>query len=170
MLGAFAACGGRPPAEPVGTSDRPAGGSTAPKDTRDAGVHPGSVALPAEYKTAFVKLNKSRFVSQGHASGRWDVDVFANEAARKAIAARARDVPVGAVVVAEHYEKSPQTTSNVGPIMMMEKRAKGFAPEHGDWRYAVVGSGGQLVRDGTIDSCAGCHDDAPMDGLFPLAD
>ena len=47
---------------------------------------------------------------------------------------------------------------------------KGFAPEHGDWRYTVVGSAGQLVKDGVVDSCAGCHDDAPTDGLFPILD
>ena len=50
--------------------------------------------------------------------------------------------------------------------MMMEKRAKGFAPEHGDWRYVGRRRGGQLVKDGVVESCAGCHDDAPHDGFF----
>jgi hypothetical protein len=52
----------------------------------------------------------------------------------------------------------------------MEKKEKGYATEHGDWRWAVVGSQGQLVKDGVVDACAGCHDDAPMDGLFPVVE
>lgn len=151
---------------PVGTSDRALAGGGA-KDIQDAGFVDGAGSLPAGYRTTFVKLNRSRFVSQGHASGRWEVDVYANEAAQKAIAARAREVPVGAVVVEEHFER---TDKAAGPVMVMEKREKGYAPDHGDWRWAIVGSQGQLVKDGVVESCAGCHDDAPMDGLFPIVD
>lgn len=151
----------------MGTSDRPSGGSTA-RPIADAGARDGAAALPSDYRSTFTKINKTRFVSQGHAAGRWDVDVWANELAQKAIASRSKDVPVGAIVVQEHYEKIG--TNPAGPVMVMEKRAKGYAPDHGDWRYAIVGSGGQLVKDGVVDSCAGCHDDAPMDGFFPLVE
>ena len=71
-------------------------------------------------------------------------------------------------MVQEHFEKSG--VGGRGPVMVMEKRAKGFSPEHGDWRYTVVGASGQLVKDGVVESCAGCHDDAPMDGLFPIVE
>ena len=108
------------------------------------------------------------FVSSGHASGRWDVDVYANEPALRALVTRTREAPVGTIVVEEHFEKSG--SGGPGPVMVMEKRAKGFSPEHGDWRYTVVGSAGQLVKDGVVDSCAGCHDDAPTDGLFPVVE
>jgi hypothetical protein len=111
---------------------------------------------------------RARFVSHGHAAGRWEIDVWANEVAAKALAARARSVPVGAIVVAEHYERNEGRTA--GPVYVMEKRAPGYAPDHGDFRYVVVGSQGQLVGEGVVESCAGCHDDAPMDGFFPLAD
>ena len=80
------------------------------------------------------------------------------------------DVPVGAVVVQEHFEKSGAVPNSKGPVMVMEKRVKGFAPEHGDWRYTVVGSNGNLVKDGIVESCIGCHDDSPMDGLFPIVE
>jgi hypothetical protein len=110
-------------------------------------------------------VNKDRFVSQGHAAGRWDVDIFANEAGRKALASRSRDVPPGAIVVEEHFERGAASTA--GPVMVMEKREKGYAPEHGDWRWMVVAAG-RLVKDGVVEQCAGCHDDAPMDGLFPI--
>lgn len=158
------ACGA-PPEALVGTSDRPSGGAS-PRSTRDGGTIDGLPSIPADYRSKFTKVNPARFVSTGHATGRWDVDVWANDPAQKALAARSRDVPVGAVVVQEHFEKSG--AGGPGPIMVMEKRAKGYAPEHGDWRYTVVGAGGQLVKDGPVESCAGCHDDSPMDGLFPI--
>ena len=155
----------------MGESSKPATGSTA-RDAGDSGFVDGAGSLPSSYRTTFTKVNKARFVSQGHASGRWEVDVWANEPAHKALVARAREVPVGAIVVQEHFERTelPDGGKPVGPIMVMEKRSPGFAKEHGDWRWAVVGSQGQLVKDGTIESCAGCHDDAPMDGLFPIVE
>ncbi|MDB4943038.1 MAG: hypothetical protein JWP97_2572 [Labilithrix sp.] len=162
---ASSACGAAHSGSMVGESDRPAGGAQ-PRTVRDAGAIDGASALPTDYRTAFAKVNKARFTSNGHAAGRWDVDVYANEPARAALAARSRDVPVGAVVVEEHFEKSG--AGGPGPVMVMEKRAKGYAPEHGDWRWTVVGSAGQLVKDGVVESCVGCHDDAPMDGMFPL--
>ena len=169
------ACAGRGGAGgAVGISEKTAGGRSA-RDAGETELVDGAVALPADYRSTFVKVNKARFVSQGHASGRWDVDVWANEAAHKALVTRAREVPVGAIVVQEHYERTgvdpdapPDRPS--GPIMVMEKRPPGFSKEHGDWRYAVVGSRGQLVRDGVVEQCAGCHDDAPMDGLFPIVE
>lgn len=162
------ACGG-PSGALVGASDRPAGGAIA-RGTRDGGALDGAPALPADYRTNFTKVNKARFVSSGHASGRWDVDVYANEPALRALVTRTREAPVGTIIVEEHFEKSAgnMPSGGQGPVMVMEKRAKGFAPEHGDWRYTVVGSAGQLVKDGVVDSCAGCHDDAPTDGLFPI--
>jgi hypothetical protein len=160
------ACGA-PSGALVGVSDRASGGTSA-KQTRDGGALDGGPALPADYHTNFTKLNKARFVSTGHASGRWDVDVYANEPAMRALSTHTRDVPVGAIIVEEHFEKSAGGGS--GPVMVMEKRAKGFSSEHGDWRYTVVGSSGQLVKDGVVESCSGCHDDAPMDGFFPIVD
>jgi hypothetical protein len=145
-------------------SDKPAGGSG--REPREAGLVDGAGALPGPYRSTFTKVTRARFVSQGHAAGRWEVEVWANEVAAKALASRAREVPVGAIVVEEHYERTERRPA--GPVMVMEKRAPGFSPEHGDWRWAVVGSQGQLVKDGVIDQCAGCHDDAPMDGLFPI--
>lgn len=162
-------CGPRSPGPLAGASDRPAGGGGA-RAPKDAGALDGAAALPPDYRATFTKMTRTRFASTGHAAGRWEIDVWANEAAQKALAARSRDVPVGATVVAEHYEKSGGASGAAGPVMVMEKRAKGYSPEHGDWRFAVIGSAGQLVRDGVVDSCAGCHDDAPMDGLFPLAE
>jgi len=71
----------------IGASDRPSGGRTA-ADSGAPGPIDGAGALPSSYKTTFTKVNKARFVSSGHAAGRWEVDVYANELAQKALAAR----------------------------------------------------------------------------------
>lgn len=151
----------------MGVSDRPPGRRN-PADGGAATVENGAAALPEDYRAKFTKVNRARMVSLGHATGRWEVDVWANEVAAKAIAERSHAVPVGAIVVEEHFERSAERPR--GPVMVMEKRSAGFSKEHGDWRFTVVGSQGQLVKDGVIESCAGCHDDAPMDGLFPIVE
>ena len=118
------ACGA-PSGGLVGASDRPAGGAIA-KGSRDGGALDGAPALPADYRSNFTKVNKAKLVSSGHAAGRWDVDVYANEPALRALATRTREAPVGAMVVEEHFEKSGP--GGTGPVMVMEKRAKGFSP------------------------------------------
>ncbi len=153
----------------MGTSDRAPGGATPVASAAvDGGTRDGAGALPAGYRASFTKLNKGKLISTGHASGRWEIDVYANEAAAKAIASRAKEVPVGAIVVEEHYEHVEGRPA--GPVMIMEKKEKGFSPDHGDWRYAVIGSTGALVKDGAVDSCAACHDASPMDGFFPIVE
>jgi hypothetical protein len=163
-----AACAGNSGSnKPVGLSDKVAGGRTT-SDAGDGGFIDGAGSLPPSYRTSFTKVNKTRFISQGHAAGRWEVDVWANDLGAKALHTRAREAPVGAILVEEHFEKNATTAPPV--IMVMEKKSPGFAKEHGDWRWAVVGSQGQLVKDGVVEPCAGCHDDAPTDGLFPIVD
>jgi hypothetical protein len=165
---ASASCGGAASSGAVGVSERSRGGSQAAREI-DAGADPsGAAALPGDYRATFTKVNKRRFVSQGHAGGRWEVDVYANEAAAKALAERARGVPVGAVAVQEHYERAEGRPA--GPVMVMEKREPGYAADRGDWRYVVVGASGRLVSEGAAPSCQGCHDQSPMDGLFPIVE
>lgn len=170
---AIACAGGSGGGPAVGTSDRVPTTKGARRDGGTGEAIDGAVVLPPAYRTSFTKVNKARLVSQGHAAGRWDVDVWANELAQKALASRSREVPVGAIVVEEHFERTADGSSadkRTGPIMVMEKKPAGFSKEHGDWRWSVVGSQGQLVGDGVLEKCAGCHDDAPMDGLFPIVE
>jgi hypothetical protein len=144
---------------PVGVS------SGAPREDagiRDAARVPGDAGIPADYETAFAKMNAARFVSNGHAAGRWDVDVFTND--KDTFVAARGEVPVGTKLLKVHYELGG--AAGRGPVMMMEKREPGYDPEHGDWRYVVVASTGELVKDGPIAACAGCHDDAPHDHIF----
>jgi hypothetical protein len=101
--------------------------------------------------------------------------VWADAAGLAALKSAARAVPVGARFLEEHFERAEgeparDSREKRGPIMMMEKRPPGFDPAHGDWRYVVVGASGDVVKDGVVDTCAGCHGDAPADHLFAIVE
>ncbi len=174
-VSAIACAGARGAGTPVGVSTASHGRGERPDDGGLDGSRRGA-GLPAEFKTknGYTKVNRARFVSSGHAAGRWDVDIYVSTSAKEAYASAAGDVPVGARLVKEHFERagvagadaSDRPGSPTGPIMMMEKMEKGFDPDHGDWRYVVVSSTGTVVEDGRVESCAGCHDDAPHDHIF----
>ncbi len=111
------------------------------------------------------RITSARFLSKGHAGGRWDAEVYASHAAAPALGATDALVAVGSLFVEEHFER---TDGGAGPILVMEKRPPGFDAAHGDWRYVAIGARGDVVKDGVIDSCAGCHGDAPKDHLFRI--
>ena len=148
-----------PPRDPVGASDKP---RTMPKPKIEP--KPASAA-PADLRSGVVAL-PGKPPSLGHASGRWDYTLSANEDGRAILEGKVREAKVGAKLVMDHFERS---TGEKGPTMAMEKREKGFDPEHGDWRWIVVGTSGALVFDGKTERCWGCHDDAPKDRdrVFP---
>ncbi|MEO6420440.1 MAG: hypothetical protein ABIP39_13570 [Polyangiaceae bacterium] len=163
LLALVAGCGGRA-SGPVGLSNGGHPGPGEPAREGDRTSH-GALEIPVDFRAKFTKMNRARFVSKGHAAGRYEVDIYADDAAKAGYAAATGELPVGARFIKEHFEGAKP-----GPIMMMEKRPKGFDPEHGDWRYVIVGSTGQLVKDGKAESCAGCHDDAPHDHVFKSDD
>ena len=135
----------------------------------DAGLLPdgGPAAIPAGFRQSLTKVNATRFVSRGHAGGRWDVDVYADDAGVDALRTERGTVAPGAVFIEEHFERGD---GGAGPIFLMEKRSPGFDPAHGDWRYVAVGSRGELVREGAVESCAACHGDAPHDHVFKASE
>ncbi len=163
LAGAAAACGGAKTGGLVGVSTAT---PTERAPSKDAGAIPADAGIPADYEATFAKMSAARIVSNGHATGRWDVEVLANEAAKEPLATGHGAVAVGAKVIAVHYERA--AGGGRGPLMMMEKREKGYDPDHGDWRYVVVAAAGGVVKDGPIEACAGCHDDAPHDHLFKV--
>ena len=174
---ALVACGAasRGAGEPVGVSDGAHGGAPSVRDAGPDGAGRGKGAAAAglspDYRNELQHVNRARFVSNGHAAGRWDADVYATTAGKEAALSTAAggELPVGTRLVMEHTERTPDTHP-AGPLMVMEKMEKGFDPDHGDWRYVVVGASGDLVQQGRIESCAGCHDDAPRDHVFRITE
>jgi hypothetical protein len=165
---ASASCAPRSDLRGIGTSTGGTGGPTATElDGGVATARPGASPIPADFRT-WARVNEgSRFVSLGHAGGRWEADVYADANGASALSrAAAGHAPAGSRFVEEHYERGD---AGAGPIFMMEKRPPGFDPAHGDWRYVAVGAGGDVAGDGAIPGCVACHDEAPGDHLFRAA-
>lgn len=155
-----AACGAGS-GRPVGVSDGPVTAASG----GDAGVDGGAVVDLPDYKKRFRKITKEPVAASGHAPGAWQLELWANESGARALVDR--DAAVGSFLVVEHRPLDARDTPPI--VMAMEKRPAGYAPQHGDMRYVVVDRRGALVSDGATEGCWGCHDDAPLDHIFPLA-
>jgi hypothetical protein len=109
------------------------------------------------------KANLQRFASGGHAGGRFDADVYVTPSAKDEAFRPHGIVMTGTVLVMEEFERGKAVQ---GPVLMMEKRPAGFDAARGDWRYVVVDAG--EAKDGPLDLCASCHDEAPHDHVFAI--
>lgn len=165
-LVAAAACGSKP--APSG----PSNGSGGKMDTMmmegkgmtaDEASTFGPLEVGVDWQT-YTKVNKARFVSETH-GGRM-VDTYVNPTGLDAFKAGG-ELPVGAIVVKTSFDKQ----GGAGPIFVMEKRAAGFNPEHGDWWFAIHWAeppdawkqklGGPIywrTPSKRADYCADCHD------------
>jgi len=115
------------------------------------------------------RIGSGRFVSRGHASGRFDSELFITNASKATLTTASGEFPVGTRLVEAHFEKASSplpADESPGPLFMMEKMSPGFDKDHGDWRFVALSSIGELVEQGKIESCVGCHDDAPHDHVF----
>jgi hypothetical protein len=165
-----AACGGAHNAGPL-PGESTANDLRGPTPQASAAPAKRSNAIPADYRTTMPRVGSGRFFSRGHAAGRFDAELFATDPARAALQSANGEFPVGARFVEAHFEKTTNTTpadQAPGPLFMMEKMAKGFDADHGDWKFVALSSTGELAGQGKIESCVGCHDDAPHDHVFPM--
>ena len=84
-------------------------------------------------------------------------------------------IPVNAVVVKDSYELVNGQRGPAGPLFVMQKRAPGYAPEHGDWYYGLYWQqpDGKVVvaqgKDPGVGYCISCHDSyaRQLGGLVP---
>lgn len=94
----------------------------------------GPLEIGADY-AAYQKLTERPFQSADH-GGRW-VDVYVNAVGAPAYLSGAA-MPVGSIVVKTSWQDADGAPGDVpGPVFVMEKRAPGYAPSHGDWYYAI---------------------------------
>lgn len=154
MLCALAACGGGSSAKP-----RP--------PAIDDESRFGPLEVGADVAT-YRRVSPAPFLSTVHGD-RW-VEVFVNEVGADAYLDGA-EIPVGTVVVKTSWESRDGRISDVpGPLYIMEKRAPGYDPAHGDWWYAIHWAdptpaqrkalGGPIYWRGRSPKaayCVGCH-------------
>ena len=160
------ACAGPDALSPVGVSNV---GATSSAPIPDAGSDAPKEAAPIapDFRATFTKVNRTRFVSRGHLQDRFLVDIFVNTLGRDAYLAASGDVPVGTVLVKEHFERSNGGGGErPSGLFVMSKRDAGYDAANGDWRWTVIGARGEILKDGKIESCIQCHADAPHDRIF----
>lgn len=138
----------------------------------------GPLTVGRDY-LSYRKFTPQPFLSRAHGN-RW-VDVYVSAVGAEVYETGA-EVPVGTIVVKTSWVDEGGAPSQVaGPIFVMEKRAPGYFPEHGDWYYAIhwekpTGSfakGGPIYWQGKSPRVAycydGCHDnyERGLGGLLP---
>lgn len=173
MLGclAAAACGAPSAGTAVGPPAAPA------PHSEDESAY-GPLTVGADYRS-YRRFTPEPFLSRAHGN-RW-VDVYVNDIGAEAYGTEA-DIPVGTVVVKTSWlDDGGEPGPIPGPIFVMEKRAPGYFPEHGDWYYAIhwakptgaFAKSGPIYWRGKSDRVAycydGCHDnyDRGLGGLVP---
>lgn len=113
-----------------------------------------------DYAAHLIELGA--FVSRGHAGGRYRMQLFTNAVGKKAWQTGTHALPAGALFAAAHTEDG-----RPGPLLVMQKRAAGYDPGHGDWYYAVAdGAARRVLRQGRLPDCAACHSMSPTDYVF----
>jgi hypothetical protein len=139
----------------------------------------GPLEVGADHAT-YRRVSSAPFLSAVH-GGRW-VEVFVNDVGADEYL-RGGAIPVGTIVVKTSWESRDGQMSEVaGPLFVMEKRAPGYDPDHGDWWYAIHWAeptpkqrealGGPIYwrgRSPRAAYCVGCHStyDRSLGGLTP---
>jgi hypothetical protein len=139
----------------------------------------GPLEVGADYRT-YRRLTDRPFRSLDH--GNRFVHVYVNAIGAEAYL-DAGDIPAGTVIVKTSVQNVDGQPSDIeGPIFVMEKRAKGYAPEHADWWYAIHWASpppeematykGPIYwrgRSPRVAYCWKCHDDYvnSLGGLVP---
>ena len=129
----------------------------------------------ADYLT-YRKLTPEPFLSAVH--GNRLVNVYASPDAAAAYLSGG-EIPVNGVIVKDSFDNQAGKPGAPGPVFVMQKRAPGYAPEHGDWYYGMYWASptGKLAgkplavqgKDAGVTYCIECHDsyDRGLGGLVP---
>jgi Cytochrome P460 len=95
----------------------------------------GPLEVGADWKS-YKKLNREPVPSKTH-GGRF-VDTYVNDVGVAAYGSDDAEVPVGTVIVKTSVEGKDGHPSDVpGPIFVMKKMERGYAPDHDDWYFAI---------------------------------
>jgi len=166
-----AACGARPVAPPRAAA--------APAPSPGSEDRFGPLEVGADYRS-YRKLTDHPFLSLDH--GNLWVDVYVNAIGADAYL-RGDDVPVGTTIIKTSWpDDHGRPAAVTGPLYVMQKRAPGYDPAHGDWYYAIwwpdpppeaapkfTGPSYWRGKSPKIAFCAHCHDsfDHSLGGLTP---
>ena len=150
--------------------------TTTKSTTADPEAVFGALEIGADY-ASYRKLTDKPFLSLDHGN-RW-VDVYVNEIGFP-VYETSEAIPVGTIIVKTSViDENGAPGTVAGPIYVMQKREKGYAPDDDDWWYAIHWASppadekfGPLYwrgKSARVDYCANCHSsyDRGIGGLIP---
>lgn len=116
------------------------GGKTSGETKKAApAADPNAVFGPLEVGSdweSYTKVNTEPVESGDH--GNRFVDTYVNEVGLEAYKKDDAEIPEGTIVVKTSWERDgDKPSTRPGPIFVMEKKAKGYDEENGDWYYAI---------------------------------
>lgn len=93
------------------------------------------------------------------------INLYVNDAAKRAIEDESQRFPPGAVIVKEKLAPGGESMVAVGGMV---KRAPGFDPANGDWEYFYAARSAGFTS-GRLANCIACHAQAKSDDyVFPV--
>jgi hypothetical protein len=107
------------------------------------------------------RYNRAPYLSATH--GDRYINNYANAKANAYGREGAGPMPEGAVLAKDSFTVTRQGDVFTGPLFLMEKMARGFAPDGRDWRYTMIMPDGSLfgISNGEgserVEFCATCH-------------
>jgi hypothetical protein len=69
--------------------------------------------------------------------------------------------PVGTIIVKEAYTNKNGKKGDLTSLTVMIKRGTGYDIEHGNWEYMMVTPKDEVMAQGRIEMCIGCHAATP---------
>ncbi len=116
------------------------------------------------------------YIAETHA-GRYVVN-FANDVAARVYGRfeKLKAMPPGGVIAKPSFTIGTDGRAEPGPLFIMEKMKKGWNPQTGDWRYAMIMPGGRTfgITGGTngkgMAFCHECHAGAKENDYLFFAD
>ena len=89
------------------------------------------------------RFNTSPYISDRH--GARFVNVYINDTSGDFFTTTETEpMPVGTIIVKDSISAVESGGVSRGPLFTMEKMPSGFAPDFGDWRYAMIMPNGKL--------------------------
>jgi hypothetical protein len=156
------ACGGG--ARTGATAEDPNSRGAAEHAGKVSGPGAGAAATDCSDWRSWTKVNKERFLSEGH-GGKW-VDVYVEAQYADAYMKAASPAPAGMRVIKAGYKD--QAGTKFEALTVMGKMPAGYDAEHGDWYYGVLTEDGVTAKmQGKLEMCIDCHSQASdRDYLF----
>jgi hypothetical protein len=85
-------------------------------------------------------------------------EIYINDEGKKVSKGRDKfPYPVGTIIVKETYANEGGKKGELEALTVMIKRGFGYDPEHKNWEYMMVSPDEEVMAQGRVEMCIGCH-------------